>query len=108
MNEGHCLGDQVLGFCDRHDLSHQISFRSAQLETIQSLVRAGLGISLIPAMAARRDRANGPEYRSLRSPQPSREIIAIWPTQRPLSRAANEFVKTVSTRFQKNLTGVGR
>jgi LysR family hydrogen peroxide-inducible transcriptional activator len=97
MNEGHCLGNQVLGFCDRHDLSHQISFRSAQLETIQSLVRAGLGISLIPAMAARRDRTNGPEYRS---PQPSREIIAVWPTQRPLSRAASEFVKTVSTRFQ--------
>jgi LysR family transcriptional regulator, hydrogen peroxide-inducible genes activator len=100
MNEGHCLGNQVLGFCDRHDLSHHISFRSAQLETIQSLVRAGLGISLIPAMAARRDRTNGPEYRSLRSPQPSREIIAVWPTQRPLSRAASEFVKAVSTRFQ--------
>jgi hypothetical protein len=34
MNEGHCLGDQVLGFCDLHDLNHHISFRSAQLETI--------------------------------------------------------------------------
>jgi hypothetical protein len=44
----------------------------------------------------------------LRSPQPSREIIAIWPTQRPLGRAASEFVKTISTRFQKNITGVGR
>ena len=36
----------------------KISFRSAQLETIQSLGCARLGISLIPAMAAHRDRKN--------------------------------------------------
>ena len=48
MKEGHCLGEQVLGFCDRQDLHYHISFRSAQLETIQSLVRAGLGISPHP------------------------------------------------------------
>jgi DNA-binding transcriptional LysR family regulator len=63
-------------------------------------LRAGLGTSLA-ARAARRDRTNGPEYRSLRSPHPSREIIAVWSTQRPLNRAASEFVKTVSTRFSK-------
>src|SRR6266404_1164352 len=91
MKEGHCLGDQVLGFCDRHDLHHHISFRSAQLETIQSLVRAGLGISLIPAMAVQRERNTAPEYRSLHSPKPSRQIAAVWPTQRPPGRAACEF-----------------
>ena len=58
MKEGHCLGDQVLRFCDRRDLVPNIGFRSAQLETIQSLVRGGLGISLIPAMATRGGRAD--------------------------------------------------
>jgi LysR family transcriptional regulator, hydrogen peroxide-inducible genes activator len=100
MKEDHCLGDQVLGFCDRHDLHHHISFRSAQLETIQSLVRAGLGISLIPAMAVQRDHNDGPEYRSLRSPKPSRQIVAVWPAQRPPGRAACEFLKTVPTSFK--------
>jgi LysR family hydrogen peroxide-inducible transcriptional activator len=100
MKEGHCLGDQVLGFCDRHDLHHHISFRSAQLETIQSLVRAGLGISLIPAMAAQRDRNQVPEYRSLPSSKPSRQIVAVWPKQRPPGRAASEFLKTVPTSFK--------
>ena len=56
MKGGHCLGDQVLGFCDRRDVKPKISFRSAQLETVQALVVAGLGISLIPAMAARSER----------------------------------------------------
>ena len=95
MKEGHCLGDQVLNFCERRDLKPTISFRSAQLETIQALVHSGVGISLVPEMAARKKRAGLPEYRSLVSPKPERKIVAIWPKQRPLSRAANELLKQI-------------
>jgi LysR family hydrogen peroxide-inducible transcriptional activator len=95
MKEGHCLGDQVLNFCERRDLKPTISFRTAQLETIQALVHSGVGISLVPAMAARKKRAGLPEYRSLVSPKPERKIVAIWPKQRPLSRAANELLKQI-------------
>ena len=95
MKEGHCLGDQVLNFCERRDLKPTISFRTAQLETIQALVHAGAGVSLVPAMAARKKRAGFPEYRSLVSPKPERKIVAIWPKQRPLSRAANELLKQI-------------
>jgi DNA-binding transcriptional LysR family regulator len=102
MQEGHCLGDQVLGFCDRHAVHHHISFRSAQLETIQSLVRAGLGISLIPAMAVQRDRNHVSEYRSLHSPKPSRQIVTVWPKQRPPGRAASEFLKTLPTSLKRS------
>src|SRR5437660_3041548 len=98
MKEGHCLGDQVLNFCDRRDLKPTINFRSAQLETIQALVRSGVGISLVPAMAARGERKDLPEYRSLPAPKPERKIVAVWPKQRPLGRAANEFLKQISAR----------
>ena len=101
MKEGHCLGDQVLGFCDRRDVTPKISFRSAQLETVQALVFSGLGISLIPAMAARSGREDLPEYRSLQSPRPERKIVAVWLKQRPPARAANEFLKIFSARFVK-------
>ena len=53
MKEGHCLGDQVLNFCERRDLKPTITFRGAQPETVQALVCSGVGISLIPAMATR-------------------------------------------------------
>jgi LysR family hydrogen peroxide-inducible transcriptional activator len=102
MKEGHCLGDQVLRFCDRRDLHPNISFRSAQLETIQSLVRAGLGLSLIPAMAAKSGRADLPEYRSFNGPRPSRKIVTLWPKQRPPGRAANEFLKMILAQFGKS------
>ena len=98
MKEGHCLGDQVLRFCDRRAVNPQISFRSAQLETIQALVCAGLGLSLIPAMAAPADRSDLPEYRSLSAPKPERKIVAAWPKQRPPGRAGGEFLKLMAMR----------
>lgn len=93
MKEGHCLGDQVLDFCGRRDLRPNISFRGAQLETIQALVCSGVGISLIPAMATRSDRADLPEYRPLTAPRPQRQITAFWPRQRQVGRAAEAFLR---------------
>ncbi len=97
LKEGHCLGDQVLRFCDRRDLRPNITFRSAQLETIQALVSAGLGLSLIPAMAAAHKRSRQSEYRSLLSPRPSRKIVAVWLKRRPPGRAAEAFLQMVET-----------
>jgi LysR family hydrogen peroxide-inducible transcriptional activator len=75
MKEGHCLGDQVVNFCEKRDWRPHNSFRSAQLETIQALVSAGLGLSLVPAMAARNSREEMPQYRSLQSPKPQRNEL---------------------------------
>lgn len=93
MKEGHCLGDQVLDFCTRREFHPQVSCRSAQIETIRSLVRAGLGISLIPRMAAASEAGDTPVCRSLDKPRPSRTLAACWLAQRPPGRAAAEFLK---------------
>jgi LysR family hydrogen peroxide-inducible transcriptional activator len=85
MQEGHCLGEQVCQFCASRELRANVAFRSAQLETVQALVRAGVGISLIPAMATHSNRDDLPEYRSLSGQRPQRTIVAVWPKKRPLS-----------------------
>ena len=97
MKEGHCLGDQVLRFCEQRDLRPTITFRSAQLETVQALISAGLGLSLIPAMAAAHKRSGPSEYRSLALPKPSRRIVAVWLKPRPPGRAAQAFLRMVQT-----------
>lgn len=102
LKEGHCLGDQVLRFCDRQGFRPNISFRSAQLETVQSLVCAGVGISLVPAMATRTGRKDLPEYRSLSSSRPKRTIVAVWPKPRPPSSAAGRFLDLILARAGKN------
>jgi LysR family hydrogen peroxide-inducible transcriptional activator len=93
MKEGHCLGDQVLNFANAR-LETEISFAPLNWND-SSACSPGVGISLVPAMAARKKRAGLPEYRSLVSPKPERKIVAIWPKQRPLSRAANELLKQI-------------
>jgi len=98
MKEGHCLGDQVLSFCSRREISPRVSCRSAQIETVQALVEAGLGISLVPAMACREGREPGPIYRRLDRPRPTRTIVALWPKQRPPNRAAAEFLRHLKKR----------
>lgn len=97
MQEGHCLGDQVLGFCDLRGVQPAIRFRSAQLETIQALVAAGLGVSLIPAMAVRAERAGGPACRPFRGVRPRRQLAVLWPRQRPPGRAAKALLQLLHT-----------
>ena len=93
MEEGHCLGDQSLSFCHRHDLHPQVAFRSAQLETIQALVASGVGISLIPKLAISARRSGGPVYLSLAPPRPKRTIAVLWRKEHHHSRAAREFLR---------------
>jgi LysR family hydrogen peroxide-inducible transcriptional activator len=93
MKEGHCLGDQVLDFCQRRDFHPQVSCRSGQIETVRALVQAGLGVSLVPQMAIGRSPAPQPVYRSFTAPRPSRAIVVYWARQRPLIRAAEEFLR---------------
>ncbi len=88
MADTHCLGAQTLQFCYARGFSPQISCRSAQMETVQSLVAAGAGISMVPAMARRR--SPGVSYRSLGKPKPTRTIALLWKKNRHLSRAATE------------------
>ncbi|NBR87176.1 MAG: hypothetical protein EB141_04315 [Verrucomicrobia bacterium] len=87
--------------CNRDPLPI-ISFRSAQLETVQALVSAGVEISLVPAMAARSDQEGLSIYRSLTAPRPRRQITVFWPRARQMRRAVDAFlnplVKLVATR----------
>jgi LysR family transcriptional regulator, hydrogen peroxide-inducible genes activator len=92
MKEGHCLGDQVLVFCHRHDFRPRILMRSGQIGTILSLVKSGLGVSLIPQMA-KDATIKSVTYRSLEEPQPTRTIVAFWRSKRAHTKAVQEFLK---------------
>jgi LysR family hydrogen peroxide-inducible transcriptional activator len=95
LQEGHCLGDQAVRFCDRGGVHPAVIFRAAQIETILSLVAIGFGISLIPAMAQHAARTPQPLYVSLVDPRPSRQIGAVWRRENYHSRAAAAFLTTL-------------
>jgi len=76
LQEGHCVADQILDFCSRHGFRPRIVLRGGQISTIQSLIKTGMGVSLIPQMAASED-VFKITYRSLERPQPRRVIAVV-------------------------------
>jgi LysR family hydrogen peroxide-inducible transcriptional activator len=92
LNEMHCLGDQVLSFCNAHGCQPQIACRSAQITTVQSLIALNQGVSLLPAMAHRADRDKRRVYRPLTGDVPRRTIGVIWRRHRYHSPTAERFL----------------
>jgi LysR family hydrogen peroxide-inducible transcriptional activator len=93
MNEIHCLGEQIMGFCKQQGCLPVVRCRSAQLLTIQELVALGHGVSLIPAMSRDMDRGRRCEYRSLADPKPTRTIRLIWHKDRYQSPLVKAFIE---------------
>ena len=54
LAEGHCLAKQAMDVCHIHERESQgemADLRAASLETLIQLVRAGFGVTLVPALA---------------------------------------------------------
>lgn len=53
LEEGHCLRDQALALCRQSGARELDDFRGTSLETLRQMVTAGVGVTLLPAMATR-------------------------------------------------------
>lgn len=84
LHEVHCLGEQILGFCRQQEFQPHVVCESAQISTIQEMIRMGLGISLLPEMAVDPDDETI-VYRPLRKFQPYRTICAAWNRHRTVT-----------------------
>lgn len=98
MSDGHCLGDQVMRFREQFVPGARVSFRCAQIETIRHFVAAGLGIALVPAMAARASDVSLPlVYRPVADTPPVRRLAVLWSEKRPPGRASTEFLSLLKS-----------
>ena len=53
LHEMHCLGQQISGFCSQRRVGPNVVCHTTQLSTLLEFVRLGLGVSIVPEMAAR-------------------------------------------------------
>jgi LysR family transcriptional regulator, hydrogen peroxide-inducible genes activator len=95
MQDGHCLGAQAHRFCESKGFQPEISCRSAQIGTVLAMVKAGLGISLIPEMAMPSAPKEGIVYRSLDGIPPRRALALALSGQRKPGICVIEFTKFV-------------
>ena len=67
LTEGHCLRDQALAICGVADQDGDSDFRATSLQTILQMVAAGMGSTLLPAMACGEARGRAVTTRRLES-----------------------------------------
>lgn len=92
LHEVHCLGQQIADFCSAARLRRRIVCRSTQLTTVLALVGLGLGLSIVPEMAARQDSSASLVYRPLRG-RPEREIAVVRRSDRSVSSLCRRFLE---------------
>lgn len=95
LQEMHCLSGQVAHVCQRMRLRPEVAMRGAQLATVAEMVSAGLGVSVVPAMMAGRDRDPTRVTRRFAGEQPTREICLAWSLLRYRTQAAKAFEQQV-------------
>lgn len=99
LEDGHCLRDQALEVCSRVDVRENQDYRATSLETLRQMVAAGLGVTLLPALAASGPFASSRSLttRPFVNPPPARTVGAVWrksSTRLPAIQAVCGIIRT--------------
>lgn len=103
LEDLHCLGQQIESFCSSRHIAPQIVCKTTQLATIFKLVALGVGISIVPEMAAADQGKNGCRYLRIKQNKPFRQIAVAWRKDRSRSKAALDFVNNIKTQLKRGL-----
>lgn len=98
LEEGHCFRDQALSFCNLPSARPREGLDGSSLATLVQMVGAGIGVTLIPEMAARVETKSAPVcVAHFATPRPSRRIGMIWRKTSPLGEQLLELSEIVKS-----------
>ncbi|WP_127586568.1 LysR family transcriptional regulator [Paenibacillus koleovorans] len=101
LKKGQGFRQIALDLCNQAGFSPNIVFESTNIETVQSLVAAGMGIAFVPSMFARRQWSDlSPKYAQLTA-RPTRTLVISYRKGRYLSKAAEAFISTIMPLLQQ-------
>lgn len=104
LKKGQGLSTMTFDLCRRAGFEPNVVFESNNIETVQSLVATGMGITLVPRFIARAKRSELiPVYLPLADPVPSRTLVIAYRKGRYLSKAAEAFIETFKTTLNKRI-----
>ena len=96
LEEGHCFRDQALSFCHIRSTLPRETLDGSSLSTLVQMVGAGIGVTLIPEMAAAVEtRSAAVSLSRFSEPQPSRTVGMIWRRTSPLASRLEQVAETV-------------
>jgi len=95
LKEGQGFRKMTMELCQKSGFDPRIVFESNNMETVQSLVATGMGVTLVPHFIARAPRSEFvPVYLPLVEPVPTRTLVIAYRRGRYLSKAAEAFIET--------------
>jgi len=97
LDEMHCLGRQIQGFCSVRSSATRVVCRTTQLATIFELVALGLGVSIVPEMAAAHQGTRRWRYARLAQHRPVREFVMVWRKDRERSQLSQTLAEILAT-----------
>jgi LysR family hydrogen peroxide-inducible transcriptional activator len=99
----HCLGQQIRGFCTAKNIGPRVACSTTQLGTIFELVALGLGVSLVPEMAAAHQHVRSCRFLRLASAKPVRQIAAAYRKGRTHPRLGQRLIHAVRDQIGSGL-----
>lgn len=72
LKEGHCFRENTISACRHSKIQPNVVFESGQFSTILAMVAAGMGVSIVPAMAI--DKRKGCKFIRLKDERASRRV----------------------------------
>lgn len=103
LEEGHCMRDQALEICGSSTSDEREEFKATSLETLRQMVAAGVGCTLLPALATVPGVGSVQnslvQIRPFAPPVPTRTIGIVWrrryPREAAVRRLAEVFMATL-------------
>jgi LysR family transcriptional regulator, hydrogen peroxide-inducible genes activator len=98
LEEGHCFRDQAIAACKLPRTPAGEIMEGSSLSTLVQMVGAGIGVTLIPEMAAGVEARSAPvAVQRLRSPRPGRTIGLVWRRTNPLSDRLADLARSLAS-----------
>lgn len=108
LAEGHCLAEQAMEVCrmsERARTGAQADLRAASLDTLLQLVGAGMGATLVPALALRSVGA-GVVTRPLELPDAHRRVSLVWRVSFPRAEAIEAIAEVILANLPNTVRAV--
>ena len=109
LEDGPCLRDQALSVCGGHGAVEETAFQATSLPTLVQMVASGMGVTLLPEMAAAvlAPRASsGVVTIRFAPPAPGRTIGLVWRTSSARLRELRLLAQTIAAGADKHLADI--
>ncbi|OAS14003.1 LysR family transcriptional regulator [Paenibacillus oryzisoli] len=100
LKKGQGFRKLTLDLCQEAGFTPNIVFESSNMETVQSLVAAGMGVAFVPYLISKRSLHELSPVNVILEDRPTRKLVIAYRKGRYISKAAEAFVSTMKEVMQ--------